>query len=170
VTEKPHSPARARGNNVRATAEALQQDAFLAAYEVSGSISVAAERAGIERRRHYQWMTRDAAYVERWKEADQVAVQALVDEAKRRAVDGVVTPKTVAGEAIDVIEYSDRLLEFLIKGRRPEIYGDRMKSEISGPAGGPIQVSAVDLSRLTTDQLRALKEMAEQARLPEASE
>ena len=50
----------------------------------------------------------------------------------------------------------------------PKKYGDKVSAELSGPAGGPIQLAAVDLTRLTTDQLRQLKAMAEQARVIEA--
>jgi hypothetical protein len=57
-------------------------------------------------------------------------------------------------------EYSDTLLMFLLKGLLPERYRDRVKAEISGPAGGPIPIEQHGLTKLTDDELAQLIALA----------
>jgi hypothetical protein len=83
----------------------------------------------------------------------------------RRASEGVTKPVFHGGKrAIDVVqnpdgsikrdesgkpigipaavrEYSDTLLIFLLKGRNPAVFGDRLKQEHSGPGRGEIQIT-----------------------------
>ena len=101
----------------------MNQGAFLAAYAKSARISRAAEAAGIGRQTHYDWMGSDDAYRAEFAKAKELAMQTLEDEATRRALG-------------DGCEPSDRLMEFLLKGGRPDIYRDRL--EHSGPGGKPI--------------------------------
>lgn len=65
----------------------------------------------------------------------------LEEEARRRAVDGVKTyvisagklvldPKT--GEPITEQKYSDNVLMFLMRSKKPEIYGERRSVDLSG--------------------------------------
>ena len=104
----------------------------------TGRVDKACELAGVSRGCHYLWLKDDPEYAKAFAEARRSAVQSLIDEATRRAVEGVERPVGVAGEAVMVREYSDRLLEFLIKGQAPETYGDRFRAELSGPDGGPV--------------------------------
>ena len=78
---------------------------------------VAAQAAGVHRSRHYDWLKKDPAYVSAFVAAQDEAVQALEDEAVRRAYEGVEKPVTVAGQREFVREYSDTLLIFLLRGR-----------------------------------------------------
>jgi len=41
---------------------------------------------------------------------------------------------------LGVMKLSDRLLEFLLKGNKPEVYRDRGTVEITGAGGGPIEI------------------------------
>jgi hypothetical protein len=109
-------------SRARKPATDARQDAFLEAYEKYGRIDFASQAAGIGCRTHYAWLNNDPTYIERFKTSEAVGSRALEDEAKRRAFEG-----------------SDRLIEFILKGLRPEVYGDRFKSEVSGPNGSPIQ-------------------------------
>jgi hypothetical protein len=108
-------------------------------YVITGRVDEACRLAGVDRSAHYDWLRDDPGYAAKFLAAEPQAAQTLIDEATRRAVEGVDKPVTVAGKAVKVREYSDRLLEFLIKGRRPEIYGDRFKAELTGKDGDAIQ-------------------------------
>jgi hypothetical protein len=58
-------------------------------------------------------------------------------------------------------EYSDTLLMFLLKGKRPELYRDRrVTAEMSGPNGGPIPIEHTGLTKLTDDELAQLISLA----------
>jgi hypothetical protein len=129
---------------------ASKQAAFLAAYAEVGNITHAAEIAGLNRETHHKWMKVDPTYPERFKTADEQAVEKLEQEARRRAVTGVRRKKftgkgepvidPVTGEQYIEEEYSDTLLIFLMKGARPEKYKDRVYNEHTGADGGPIQI------------------------------
>ncbi len=103
-------------------------------------IAQAAEAAGIERGMHYYWLKHDPTYRPRFEEADKIAIEALEDEASRRAMQGVDEPVFQGGEQVGTVrKYSDRLMEFLLRGRNPAKYGDRFRAEMSGPNGDPIK-------------------------------
>lgn len=125
--------------------------AFLAAYAGLGAITKAAKVAGINRRSHQNWMDTEGPEGEAYREAFDVAkseaCESLELEARRRALYGV--PKNVyyLGKKIETIkEYSDTLLIFLMKGAMPTKYRENQRIEHTGPEGGPIQLSAVQLS------------------------
>lgn len=114
--------------------------AFLEAYAQTGNISRAATLVGLDRRIHYQWMQNDPDYPGAFHHAGERAVDALVAEARRRALEGVEEPvgwyQGVAGGTVQ--RYSDTLLIFLLKGLRPEVFSERIQH--SGPGGGPLTI------------------------------
>jgi len=68
----------------------------------------------------------DAEFAARWKEADNLAVERMEAEADRRAVEGIDKPVFYQGKRSgEIREYSDSLLMFRLKARRPEVYRDR---------------------------------------------
>lgn len=94
--------------------------------------------------RHYRTMIRyrseDPKFAAAWLEAVEKGTDALVDEAKRRATDGVDEPVYYKGKVVGTVRrYSDLLLMFLLKSRRPDIFRDNVKAEIVGAGGVPIQ-------------------------------
>jgi hypothetical protein len=105
---------------------APKKRAFLAAYGETCNIGRAAKAAGIDRQSHYDWLAADENYRQAFKAAREQAVDALEDEAVRRANEGVERAVTVAGEREIVKEYSDTVLIFLLKGARPERYRDNL--------------------------------------------
>lgn len=131
----------AKGNS--APQVAVRRKTFLDAYVMSGNISHSAREAGIDRGTHYKWLN-DPEYAEAFKHADGEAGDALEAEARRRAVEGVDEPVGwYKGEAGGVVRrYSDTLLIFLLKGRKPDVFGDKIRAEHSGPDGGPIETAA----------------------------
>jgi hypothetical protein len=117
----------------------------------------------VDRDNHYLWLKKDpdyaAAFEIAWQRGD-----VLEAEAVRRAHEGVTKPIFHGGKrAIDVVqnpdgsikrdasgkpigipaavrEYSDTLLIFMLKGRNPAVFSDRLKQEHSAPGGGGITV------------------------------
>lgn len=139
--------------------------AFLAAYAQTGNVTAAAEAAGIARRTHYDWLESDPVYAEAFAEAQEKAIDLLELEARRRALEGVDEPVFYKGVEVGAVrKYSDTLLIFLLKGYRPERYKERVAAEHSGPDGGPIEHKhEVDLSKLSTEELRALARILDKA-------
>lgn len=105
------------------------------------SVRHAARTIGRTFIRFYQLKERDEDFALAWSQALEQGTQRLEDEALRRAVDGVEKPVYQGGEFVGTItEYSDRLLEFLLRGRRPAVYRDGLNLEVTGPNGGPLQI------------------------------
>lgn len=109
-----------------------RKNSFLAAFSECGNITKAAEIAGLDRSRHYDWLKNDPEYAERFKDAEEQATERLESEARRRAVQGVEKPVFYQGQVCGTVtEYSDTLLMFLLKGIRPEKYKDRVSNEVA---------------------------------------
>ena len=115
VMTRQQSPAHAHESKER-------QDAFLERFSECGSILQAAQEAGMDRKLHYKWLVEVEGYKERYQQARLEAIESLEARVFQRAN----------------VE-SDRLAEFLLKGLKPEVYGDRFKAEHSGVNGGAIQ-------------------------------
>ena len=97
------------------------------------NVSEAARAAGIARSTAYAWRESEPAFAALWDEAEQAAADRLEREAWRRAVEGTDKPIYYQGDEVGTVkEYSDRLLEILLKGHRPEKFVDRIKAEHSG--------------------------------------
>lgn len=113
---------------------------FLVALAAGWSVTHAAGRTGFHRRRFYEVRDADEAFAEQWAQAWQAGLEALVDEARRRAVDGVEEPVFQKGELVGTVRrYSDNLLMFLIKQRDPA-FRDKHRVELTGAEGAPIQL------------------------------
>lgn len=109
------------------------REIFLATLAETCNVSEAARQAGIGRTCAYEWRNDDPAFAAAWDSAEQEAVDKLEREAWRRAVEGTDKPVTFQGMITATYkEYSDRMLEILLKGHRPEKYAERSKVEHSG--------------------------------------
>jgi hypothetical protein len=112
--------------------------AFLEAFSQCGTITHAAEAAGIDDSTYYTWATEgyaqyDPEFVKAMEKARKAATENLIKEARRRAVEGVQEPVFHKGEVVGYKRrYSDNLLMFLIKGEEPEKYADYSKVEKTG--------------------------------------
>ena len=109
---------------------------FLAALRETGNVSAAARRAGTSRSVCYARRRRDTAFAAVWEDALEEAADRLEMEAFRRAVDGVGEDRFFGGHVIgEVTRYSDALLMFLLRARRPQRFGPRPEtgSGIPGP-------------------------------------
>jgi len=95
----------------------------------------------------YDWRTEDPEFAERWEEAMRIGAEALEDEAKRRAFDGVDEPVFFQGVAMDTVrKYSDTLAIFLLKGAMPEKYRENSKLELSG---------SLAINQMSDEEMRA---------------
>ena len=82
---------------------------FLVEFAKRGNITRAAKAAEVPRRTVYEWLKRDAVFAVAYADAEQAGIDALEEEAHRRAIDG-----------------SDTLLIFLLKAARPSKYRERV--------------------------------------------
>ena len=162
-------------------AVSILQGPFLASIAILGRISEAATAAKISRQSHYRWLKEDPAYPALFATARAKAIDAWQDEAIRRAVDGVFEPLTYKGEFVyPVIGFHedpktkqqdqnrpiyretpnglwkkpDRLLEFLLRANKPEVYGrgNSVKAEVTKPPlafKGTMEDLLVDYRNLT---------------------
>lgn len=132
---------------------------FLEELKTTGMVSVACERAAVGRTTVYDRRDVDEEFRAAWDEVIERTTELMEREAYRRSVVGTDRPVFQGGEQVGVVrEYSDTLLMFLLKARRPETYRERL--EHSGPGGGPLEHRMrLDLRGLTDEQLAALEQI-----------
>jgi hypothetical protein len=156
---------------------------FLKALHEYPVIRHACEVADIERSTAYRARDSDEEFAKAWDEAIEVGIDKAEQEAYRRAVHGWHEPvidkgrlawayqRTVDEDGketyspvldangqpvpLTVKKHSDGLLQFVLKGRRRAVYGD--KQEITGANGGP--VALLDESKKAA-RIAALMELA----------
>ena len=88
----------------------------------------AAELGGVARSTLYAMRRADPAFARRWDEAMQQGLDSLQDHAVDRATVGLARPVWRGGRQVGSVAQPDnRLLQFLLKAHRPEIY-DRTKA------------------------------------------
>lgn len=74
--------------------------AFLKAFACTGSITLAAKAAKVDRGQHYEWLRTRSGYPAEFEESTMQAAQLLEDEAVRRAHQGVFEPNVYQGEFV----------------------------------------------------------------------
>ncbi len=120
-------------------------------------------------RASHQALTRwrkDPEFLEAEARAREEAADLLESEAFRRAHDGV-TKRKFAGGGENLVEYeeqvySDTLLMFLLKGRKPDVFKDRTATEISGAGGKPIEMNDTTAAARLAAILESAKQRAAQ--------
>ena len=131
--------------------------AFLRALaECHGSMAPACKAARVDRVTVWRERQRNADFATRYEDARQLGAQCLEEEAARRAVDG--SKKLVLwngrpvldhqGQPIFEVQYSDRLLELLLKRHLPEVYREKLAAvnvRATATAAGSAVVSDADL-------------------------
>jgi hypothetical protein len=130
-----------------------QQKAFLAAYALVGTVTGAASASKTRRTTHYLWV-KQPEYARAFADAQEEAADRLEAEAITRATEGLRRykfsrngeplkhPLTAEPYYEDV--RSDILLIFLLKGLRPEKFGERLEHRGSVP----VSISEDDARRL----------------------
>ena len=102
---------------------------FLRRLRQCGLVNKSADLCRLSRSVLYQHKRKSEKFAKKWDQAvDESVDSVLIEEARRRAVDGIRKPLTHLGEFTKdaegninyIREYSDSLLMFLIKAKRPE--------------------------------------------------
>lgn len=117
------------------------QTRFLNAVREEGYISHAALLAELDRGNHYRWLAESPAYTKAFKDASTQFDDSLRSEAVRRGKLGVIRAIYYKGlRCGEEVEYSDRLLELLLKSRCPEF---QEKHVLSTADDKPIEVKVI---------------------------
>lgn len=125
----------------RGTPEKKAKELFLEALRDGLPVIDAADLSGRGRRTLYRWRQLDRDFAAAWDEAYDAGADMLEQEAQRRAVEGVLEPVMYQGEVVErVRKYSDTLLIFLLKARRPKRFADFSEMRVTGQNGGPLKV------------------------------
>lgn len=115
------------------------QKRFLGCFAACGSLTKAARWAKITRENHYLWLDSDASYAALWPQFRVRAGEMLLDEAVRRAKEGVVKVVRYKGRVVGTeLEYSDQLMAKLLSAHLPEMFRERFDQRLSGPNGEPL--------------------------------
>jgi hypothetical protein len=150
----------------RRSVTARARDKFLEGLAAGWTVTHAAKRAGHDRRRFYEVRVDDESFAAAWDEANETGVQVLEDELHRRALEGW-TEDTFDGDGKlirRVQRYAPALLLASLRAKRPDLYGDNARVEVTGANGGPLEVAAGYQPPTLVDVLRLARELG----LPEA--
>jgi hypothetical protein len=112
---------------------------FLDQVALTMNVTSSARAAGFSRRAAYEWRNDDPEFAKDWDDAIETAIDRAEAEAVRRAVEGIAKPLMYIAKPLmyqgakvgEVQEYSDRLLEFILRGRRPKVYGDKVENTLA---------------------------------------
>lgn len=160
-----HLPAeteRGDGGDASAahTRETWDRTEFLAALEYTHMVSEACKMVGISRQSAYRERQSNEEFALAWADVEERSTEQLEAEARRRAHDGVPKMIVSAGKRLGTEQqYSDTLLTFLLKARRPEKYRERVDVAHSGGVQADVKIR-VDLSALDADELDALEKIS----------
>jgi hypothetical protein len=110
--------------------------AFLEAYRESGNVTESAEAAGVTKQAVYKARKSGKAFREEWETAREELADDLEAVAVKRARNS-----------------SDTMLIFLLKGLKPDTYGDKLK-HLGDPAR-PVEIVIGSGDRKSEDQAQA---------------
>lgn len=109
-----------------------KKEAFLTRLSETANVSRSCADNNLPRRTVYDWRDSDAGFKAAWDQALELGLDALEDEAKRRAFEGTDRPVFYEGsECGTVREYSDTLAIFLLKAYRPDRFKDRQSVDVN---------------------------------------
>lgn len=118
-----------------------RKDIFLDWFRKTGLIALSAQAAGVSTAAIADHRKKDPLFDELCQEAKEQHTDTLVQEAQRRAYAGVTKP-IIGGKFKDEVittvqEYSDRLMELLLKANREEFRG---KDAATGAGSGGVLI------------------------------
>jgi hypothetical protein len=122
--------------------------AFLEGFTKTGTVTGGCAHAGIHRSSAYRERQRSESFALKWADIDEEVTDRLEATALLLALKGEV-----------------RLIEFLLKARRPDVYREQHVLEHTGPGGGPVELIelGLDLTKLTDAELRSLQRLVTRA-------
>lgn len=122
--------------------------------------SVCEDEAMPDKATVFRWLAKHEALRDQYARAKEESADALVEDMLAIADDGIndtyTDPQGVQRADNDVIQRSRLRVEtrkWIASKLKPKKYGDKIQQELVGPNGGPIQVSA---SQLSDDQLASI--------------
>lgn len=114
--------------------------AWLEAFREHGTVTAACKVVEINRTTAYDARA-DEAFAKAWDAIENETTEAMEREAYRRGVEGVPEPLVSAGKLVtNVQKYSDTLLIFMLKARKPEVYRENVKIEHAGRIDGKHEI------------------------------
>ena len=125
---------------------------FLEALSEGLNVREACRRAGTHPSTVYNHRAADEAFRACWNRAMERGTELLEQEAVRRAYHGVEKPVFYKGEQCGTVQdYSDSLLMFVLRARRPELYRDKDRADTN------VNITTNVQANVTT--ARAIREM-----------
>jgi hypothetical protein len=124
---------------------------FLETLARTANVTAAAAAAGKAKATAYALRKREADFAAQWDDAIASAMDELEAVAYDRATNGV--PKVIVrtqGEPVTIVEYSDRLLMFMLSRRRPALAAHaaaEVESDEATCAAVEARVSAIEARR-----------------------
>jgi hypothetical protein len=132
-----------------------RQALFLQHLAAGHPVAEAARLAGVSRNAVYEWRKLSEAFSRQWEAAYAEGGDMVEAEARRRGVEGWLEPVYQGGEQVGSIRrYSDRLLALVLRGRKPDQFGDRLALSGSVRTGEPepVTVRVVYTKRLANGE------------------
>ena len=106
---------------------------FLLCFEYAGTVTAACEMLHVSRTTVYEEKQRNEDFAVAWADVEERSTERMELEAYRRAVLGTTKPMLSAGKIVTTVqEFSDSLLMFMLKARRPERYRENVTVKHSG--------------------------------------
>jgi hypothetical protein len=117
---------------------------FLRAFAETGIVARACLVAKVARSTVYEARILDPKFCQMWDEIENASTDEMEAEAYRRGVKGVDKPVFQGKELVGhVREYSDTLLIFMLKARKPEKYRETTRHELTGKDGAPLDFAGL---------------------------
>lgn len=170
----PHARAgkRAKRRHRMAMTQA-QRKLFLDTLRQGRTVQSGADAAGVDRSTVYLIRKRDKDFEKLWDDAYETGTDRVEEEATRRAFVGYKKPVFVkvgrynaegkrVGEDVVAREetvFSDRLMEIMMRARRPQKFRERVDHTHAGKKGAPpIAFRDVSVKDLSNEQISDLKQ------------
>lgn len=119
-----------------------KQKEFLKAFANEPFVTRAAEKAQVTKQSHYYWMRTDEIYKKIFEGMSDIIVGDLEEIGQIRAIEGVTKEIFFQGQVCGTEQqFSDTLLMFFLKAKRPDIYRERTSIDLTSK---PIDVDSID--------------------------
>ncbi len=135
--------------------------AFIEVLRATGNVTRAAQYAGQSRNQVHDVRQHSEDFAAQWREALEEGTDLLDAEARRRAVTGIDKPVFYKGKVVgSITKYSDRLLMFLLKAHRPQMFRDGGKVKQTGATDVGVDE---DREKRTMERLGKMERLDDQA-------
>lgn len=134
-------PAKRQSTHSRKITLQTQLATFLTHLSKTAHVTASAAAAGLDRAWIYGYKKQDPEFSAAWDEAIELGNEFLEDTAIKRATTGVERDVYYQGEVVGQESvFSDALLMFMLKARRPERFKERTAADINAKVTGAVVV------------------------------